>query len=84
MVDYGTILQLTFTYIPDFSRATSKGLTPRLLAAWARIKGIDVIGTGDFTHPEWLQEIEELLVEDGFWVYFHSGLRKGLKTKSTG
>ncbi|MBI9111850.1 UvrD-helicase domain-containing protein [Maridesulfovibrio ferrireducens] len=48
-----------------FSRATSKGLTARLLAAWARIKGIDVIGTGDFTHPEWLQEIEEQLVEDG-------------------
>lgn len=52
-----------------FSRATSKGLTPRLLAAWARIKGIDVIGTGDFTHPEWLHEIEEQLVEDGSGLF---------------
>ena len=48
-----------------FSRATSKALNPRLLAAWARVKGIDVIGTGDFTHPEWVAEIEEQLVEDG-------------------
>ncbi|WP_419778716.1 UvrD-helicase domain-containing protein [Maridesulfovibrio sp.] len=48
-----------------FSRATSKALDPRLLAAWARVKGIDVIGTGDFTHPEWVAEIEDQLVEDG-------------------
>ena len=32
-----------------YSRATSKALTPRRLAAWARVKGIDVLGTGDFT-----------------------------------
>jgi hypothetical protein len=52
-----------------FSRATSKALTPRLLAAWARIKGIDVIGTGDFTHPEWLSELEEQLVDDGSGLF---------------
>ena len=34
-----------------FSRATSKALNPRHLAAWARCKGINVLGTGDFTHP---------------------------------
>jgi uncharacterized protein (TIGR00375 family) len=48
-----------------FSRATSRRLTPRNLAAWARVKGIDVVATGDFTHPGWLAEIEEQLVEDG-------------------
>ncbi|OEU64825.1 MAG: DNA helicase UvrD [Desulfovibrio sp. S3730MH75] len=48
-----------------FTRGASKTITPRLLAAWARVKGIDVIGTGDFTHPEWLHEIETHLVEDG-------------------
>lgn len=52
-----------------FSRATSKALSPRLLAAWARIKGIDVIGTGDFTHPEWVAEIEEQLVDDGSGLF---------------
>ncbi|WP_031480212.1 UvrD-helicase domain-containing protein [Maridesulfovibrio frigidus] len=48
-----------------FTRGANKAITPRLLAAWARVKGIDVIGTGDFTHPEWLHEIETHLVEDG-------------------
>ncbi len=48
-----------------FSRATSKNLTIRNLAAWGRVKGIDVLGTGDFTHPEWLAEMEDSLVEDG-------------------
>ena len=47
-----------------FSRATSKALTPRHLAAWARCKGIDVLGTGDFTHPQWRAELREQLVFD--------------------
>lgn len=58
------------SYIADlhihsrFSRATSKSLTPRHLTAWAAVKGIDVLATGDFTHPEWLQLIDEQLVCD--------------------
>jgi uncharacterized protein (TIGR00375 family) len=52
-----------------YSRATSKALTPRRLAAWARVKGIDVLGTGDFTHPQWLAELEENLREDGSGLY---------------
>jgi DNA helicase-2/ATP-dependent DNA helicase PcrA len=40
-----------------FSRACSKDLTLPNLDAWARAKGIDVIASGDFTHPEWLKEI---------------------------
>lgn len=47
-----------------FSRATSKQLTPVHLAAWARCKGIDLLGTGDFTHPQWRQELREQLTED--------------------
>ncbi len=47
-----------------YSRATSKGLNPRLLAVWARIKGLDVLGTGDFTHPGWLEELEQELTLD--------------------
>lgn len=47
-----------------FSRATSKKLTPRHLSAWAEVKGLDVLGTGDCTHPEWLDELEDQLVED--------------------
>jgi len=46
-----------------YSRATSKALTPELLFVWARKKGISVLGTGDFTHPAWLKELREKLVE---------------------
>ncbi|MBU1042311.1 MAG: UvrD-helicase domain-containing protein [Proteobacteria bacterium] len=48
-----------------YSRATSKGLTVRSLAAWAEVKGIGVLGTGDCTHPGWLDEIARELVDDG-------------------
>ena len=44
-----------------FSRATGKKLDPFLLAAWARIKGLQVLGSGDFTHPAWRAELAELL-----------------------
>ncbi len=44
-----------------FSRACSKNLTLSNLAAWARVKGIDVLATSDFTHPSWVKEMEEKL-----------------------
>ena len=47
-----------------FSRATSKALNARHLAAWARCKGISVLGTGDFTHPQWRAELGEQLELD--------------------
>ncbi len=34
-----------------FSRATSKDMDVRTIALWAKKKGIDIVGTGDFTHP---------------------------------
>lgn len=48
-----------------YSRATSKDLNLESLYQWAHIKGINVIGTGDFTHPEWIKELEEKLEPDG-------------------
>jgi DNA helicase II / ATP-dependent DNA helicase PcrA len=48
-----------------FSRATSKALNLQALAKGAGTKGLMVIGTGDFTHPEWLKEIEAELKESG-------------------
>ncbi len=44
-----------------YSRATSPGMSPESLWRWAQIKGISVIGTGDFTHPAWLEELQEKL-----------------------
>lgn len=44
-----------------FSRATSKDCTLEGLYRWGKIKGINIIGTGDFTHPEWFYEIQQKL-----------------------
>jgi DNA helicase-2/ATP-dependent DNA helicase PcrA len=44
-----------------YSISTSPQLTPEHLDAWARVKGITVVGTGDFTHPGWLAELKEKL-----------------------
>lgn len=46
-----------------FSRATSKNLNFDNLEKWAKIKGIGLLGTGDFTHPLWIKEIKENLNE---------------------
>ncbi|MDR3204948.1 MAG: UvrD-helicase domain-containing protein, partial [Deltaproteobacteria bacterium] len=57
-----------------FSRATSKALTLENINLWAGYKGLNLVGTGDMTHPQWLKEIEENLVpgDDGFY-----GLKDG-------
>ncbi len=44
-----------------YSRATSPKLNPEGLDYWSRLKGIKVIGTGDFTHPAWLEELKTKL-----------------------
>ncbi len=44
-----------------FSRATSQHLDFPALHRSGLEKGLDIIGTGDFTHPGWLREIEEQL-----------------------
>ena len=46
-----------------YSRACSQDLNPGNIALWADKKGIQVIGTGDFTHPKWLAELKENLEE---------------------
>jgi uncharacterized protein (TIGR00375 family) len=44
-----------------YSRATSKNMDLENLVQWAKIKGIKVLGTGDFTHPEWFKELKQKL-----------------------
>jgi|SRR5208283_3795169 len=41
------------------SRATSKDFTPEEIWKWAQLKGVTVVGTGDFTHPKWFRELKE-------------------------
>jgi uncharacterized protein (TIGR00375 family) len=61
-----------------FSIATSKNLVPELLEYWAKLKGITVVGTGDFTHPAWLEELKVKLKpsEPGLYV-----LKEGLRAQ---
>lgn len=62
-----------------FSLATSKELNPEFLDYWARIKGIKVVGTGDFSHPGWTRELRDKLVpaEQGLYK-LKKGLRKNI------
>jgi PHP family Zn ribbon phosphoesterase len=46
-----------------YSRACSANLTPSNIAAWCQTKGIDLVATADFTHPQWLAELKEKLEE---------------------
>ncbi len=53
-----------------YSRACSHNITFENLVKWAKIKGLNLLGTGDFTHPLWLKEIKEKLTEkNGFYYY---------------
>ncbi|HRR39365.1 MAG TPA: endonuclease Q family protein [Candidatus Paceibacterota bacterium] len=52
-----------------YSRATSKQMDPEDLDKWAQTKGIKVIGSGDFTHPDWFKNLREKLepAEEGLY-----------------
>ena len=47
-----------------YSRATSHKMSIEEIARFAKIKGLNLVGTGDFTHPKWLKELQEKLVEE--------------------
>ncbi len=64
-----------------YSRACSKQLELPTIAQWCARKGIDVVATGDWTHPEWFGHIKESLSEDRQGIYrlaeIASSSRKG-------
>jgi DNA helicase-2/ATP-dependent DNA helicase PcrA len=53
-----------------YASHTSKELNLETLYQWAQVKGIDVLGTGDFTHPAWLEELETKLIPDGDGFFY--------------
>ncbi len=65
-----------------YSRATSKDLAPENLDLWGRIKGIKVIGTGDFSHPGWVALLRERFepAEEGLFV-LKKGYRKSAEAE---
>lgn len=52
-----------------FSRSCSKQINFKNLSHWCNIKGINLLGTGDFTHAQWLKEFEEETIDlkNGFY-----------------
>ncbi len=52
-----------------YSRATSRDMEPEGISRVARLKGIKVVGTGDFTHPGYLRDLKEKLVPDGSGLF---------------
>ncbi len=54
-----------------YSRATSKDMDVKHLADWAKLKGISLMGTGDFTHHLWLEELKNNLVDLGNGIFRH-------------
>ena len=60
-----------------YSRATSADMTPAAMWKWAQMKGVAVLGTGDFTHPRWFKELTEMLESAGNGLF---SLKKDLRT----
>lgn len=52
-----------------YSRAVSQQMTLAEINRWAKIKGLHLMGTGDFTHPLWIRELENNLEESGAGIY---------------
>ena len=56
-----------------FSRATSKEINLKNLSKYAKIKGLNLLGCGDFTHPVWFKELKESLNPLGNGIYEYDG-----------
>lgn len=52
-----------------YSQATSKSLEIPNLEKYARMKGVELLGTGDFTHPKWIEHIKANLSDEGNGIY---------------
>ncbi|OIO23279.1 hypothetical protein AUJ13_03805 [Candidatus Micrarchaeota archaeon CG1_02_49_24] len=53
-----------------YSRATSPDMNLAEIAKWARLKGINIVATGDFTHPQWFAELRKNLKSLGNGLFF--------------
>jgi len=58
-----------------YSRATSREMNVETITKWAKIKGIELVGTGDFTHYQWLSELEAYLTPSTEGIYHYKGVK---------
>ncbi|MEM5814837.1 MAG: endonuclease Q family protein, partial [Candidatus Aenigmatarchaeota archaeon] len=65
-----------------FARGTSQGMNFANLEKFAALKGVNIVGTGDFTHPDWMKEIRQLEDEgNGLFRYQNGKTRFVLTTE---
>lgn len=57
-----------------YSRATSREMDVEHIARWAKLKGISLMGTGDFTHHLWLEELKTKLEPTAKGLFVHQGI----------
>lgn len=57
-----------------YSRATSKNLDLENLAKYGKVKGLNLIGTADWTHPVWLRELKDKLYDRGNGIYTYDDM----------
>ncbi|MDP6453824.1 MAG: endonuclease Q family protein [SAR202 cluster bacterium] len=65
----------------SYARSTSRELNFENLARWAKIKGIDLLATGDFTHPVWFAETRQKLNDTGDGLFELDGAKFVLGTE---
>ena len=85
------MLDWRMAYIADlhvhsrYAYATSKHLDLDSLTSWAKLKGIDLLASGDFTHPAWLEELRRGLTHaipsSNGWLYQSNGVHFVLGTE---
>ncbi|HEY4694798.1 MAG TPA: endonuclease Q family protein [Candidatus Nanoarchaeia archaeon] len=59
----------------SYARATSRNLNFDTITAWARLKGIDLLSSADFTHPLWFAETKAKLKDDGDGLFSYGGFK---------
>ena len=52
-----------------YSRAVSPQMNLEGISHWAALKGIQLMATGDWTHPLWIREIKDKLKEVSSGIY---------------
>ena len=57
-----------------YSRATSKNMDVAHVSEWAKLKGVTLMGTGDFTHHLWLEELKNNLEDLGNGLFKFQGI----------
>ena len=52
-----------------YSMATSKNMTPSVMAPQAKLKGLDIVATGDALHQKWINLVEETTEESSDGIF---------------